>query len=253
MGIIKPPWITEEWFQRCPFNYCDHFGDKKELSLMCKICKDEIVRIGKYKNLGQNLHDLKSVFKDVGHDLDFAMEMIKRDAEKMGIDLSKISEKEYEEAPNPNRYKIYRLVRMYGDEISHLIKTLEMVPVETNKKLVIKALDALSHSRTFVISKIGRALSSRWEEKKDKFDDLKDSKTSAFMTYVAIERNSKALIRLAIHKPLLLSRKKFLKMARLSLDLMDLINGEFFPEFNPIVYEEFGCESYDKLFGKLGC
>lgn len=252
MGIIKPPWITEEWFQRCPFNYCDHFGDKKELALMCVICKDEIKSLEEYKKRGEDPYDMKNVFRDLEHYLTVTMEMVKRGVERLGIDLDNIPDEDFQESPNPNRYKIYRLVKMYGDEIGRIIKNLEFVPEETNTNLVIKAFDALSHSRSFVVAKIARALSSRWEEKRDKFDNAQDSKTSAFMSYVAIERNSKAFIALAAHKPLNLSKRKYLKMAKLSIDLMDLIKENFFPEFAPLVYEEFGCESYDKVLGKLG-
>jgi hypothetical protein len=252
MGIIKPPWITEEWFQRCPFNYCDHFGDKKELALMCVICRDEIKSIEEYKMRSEDPYAWKNVFKDIEHNFALTVEMVKRDAEKMGIDLDNIPDGEYQESPNPNRYKIYRLVRMYGDQVGRIIENLEFVPEEINAKLVIKAFDVLSHSRSFVIVKIARALNSRWEEKRDKFDNAQDSKTSAFMSYVAIERNFKAFMALAAHKPLILLRKKYLKMAKLSMDLMDLVKENFFSEFEPVVYEEFGCGSFDKILGKLG-
>lgn len=252
MGIVKPPWISESWFQTCPFNYCDHFGDKKELALMCKICKDEVVRIKEYESRGEDPYDLKNVFKEVHDSFAVTMEMIKKDAKRLGIDLDSLPDEDYPEPPSPEHYSIYRLIRQYSDQVGRITKDAEYVPVETDTGMVVKAFDVLAHSRMFVMAKTARALSSLWHERRDKFDDAMDSKTSAFMAYMAVERNSKALTSLAVHGPMRLSRKKFLKMSKLSLDIMELIQAKFFPEFDPVVYGEFGCKSYDKLFGRLG-
>ena len=65
MGVIKPPWISQEWFRKCPFNYCDHFGDKKLLATVCKICKEDIERVEKYKKEGRDPFDIKNALDDV--------------------------------------------------------------------------------------------------------------------------------------------------------------------------------------------
>ncbi len=54
MGLIKPPWISQSWFKKCMFNYCDHFGDKTTLSLWCKVCKQEEKRLQHYHRIGEN-------------------------------------------------------------------------------------------------------------------------------------------------------------------------------------------------------
>jgi len=55
MGIIRPPWISREWFAQGPFNYCDHFGNKLLLATVCKICDDELKRDMLYKKAGKIL------------------------------------------------------------------------------------------------------------------------------------------------------------------------------------------------------
>lgn len=47
MGVVIPPWISENWFQQCPFNYCDHFGDYEELMKVCRLCRMAVEEDGR--------------------------------------------------------------------------------------------------------------------------------------------------------------------------------------------------------------
>ncbi|GEM_PF-3208308 len=242
MGVIKPPWVSQKWFSQTPFNYCDHFGDKDMLVSKCKICKEEIERVERYKKEGKDPYDMKNVLEDVGKDLALAMAMVTKKAKEMGIDLDNLPDEEDDE-PSHESYPIFNTIKKYGDKIEKEIKELEIIPVDADIQLVMKAVDAFSHSRHYIIAKIGRALSSRWDEAKDPDDDLNDSKTSAFLAYIAIERNSKAFLALAQHKPLKSIRIKHLKLAKLSLDLCELVKDEFFPG-EKLEYEEFGYHDF---------
>lgn len=247
MGVIKPPWISEEWFQQYPFNYCDHFGNKKLLATVCKICKAEVERLEMYKREGKNPYSWDNVFEDVAKNLALTMAMIKKDADRLGIDLDKPIE-DYKESPEPKKYKIYRIVEKYGLRIEKTIKELECVPVDTDISLLEQAINALSHSRFYILAKTARALISHFEERQDKRDmELRDSKTSAFLAYIAIERNSRAFAALADYKLLLYLRSKHIRLGKLSLNLCELIREEFFPN-EKLRYEEFGCEP---IGGKL--
>jgi hypothetical protein len=62
MGIVQPPWVSKKWFEDATFNYCDHFGDKKELALMCKVCKDEIEWREKLIKEGRNPDSWEEAF-----------------------------------------------------------------------------------------------------------------------------------------------------------------------------------------------
>lgn len=238
MGVIKPPWVSKKWLNQTPFNYCDHFGDKDMLASKCKICKEEIDRIERYKKEGKDPYDMKNVFEDIGKDLALSLAMVAKKAKEMGIDLDSLPDEENDE-PSHESYPIFNTVRKYGSKIENTIKELEIIPVDTDIQMVMKTADAFSHSRHYIIAKIGRALSSRWEEARDPDDDLDDSKTSAFLAYIAIERNSKAFLALAQHKPLKSMKIKHLKLAKLSLNLCEFIKEEFFPN-EKLEYEEFG-------------
>lgn len=244
MGVIRPPWISKEWFAQCPFNYCDHFGNKELLATVCKICKGELQRKELYRKAGKDPYAWENVFKDIADDLGEAMAMLYKQAEEMGINLDEIPDDDYEEPSSSDQYPIFRLVRIYGDQVEHIMKSLEVIPHDADLELVEKALDALSHSRTYVIAKIGRALSSRWREERDSFmKEVADSKTSAFFTYIAIERNSKAMMALAKHKLLRELKEKHLRFAAVSLEVAEMIRQEFFPN-DKLVYKEFGYEDF---------
>lgn len=248
MGVIHPPWISNKWFNECPFNYCDHFGDKYTLAAICKICRDELKREEKFRRLGKDPYDTKTIFKEIGQDLAKAMLLLYKQAAELGIDLDSASEPEPETPPPTDSHPLFRLVSRYGDRVESILKSLEEVPIDTDIKLVMKARDVFSHSRHYAPVKIYRARSSRWREAKDKFmREIADSKTSALFAYVAIERNSKALVALAAHLPLRFSQKNHLRLAKTSLELLEVIRQAFFPQEN-LVYKEIGCSSYDNCF-----
>lgn len=60
MGVIRPPWVSKKWFDMTPFNYCDHSGDKDKLAAVCKICREEIERIERYRKKDKDPYDMKN-------------------------------------------------------------------------------------------------------------------------------------------------------------------------------------------------
>src|SRR3989344_4735036 len=136
MGVIKPPWISKKWFNKVPFNYCDHFGDKKCLATICKICDEEIKTIEKYRREGKDPYAWENVFKEVTNDLAESMILLYQGAKKWGIDLDSLPDVEEPEPPKSDTYPIYRLITKYSDKVKETIKNLEVVPIETDLELV---------------------------------------------------------------------------------------------------------------------
>ncbi len=250
MGVVRPPWISKSWFTKCPFNYCDHFGNQEVLATVCKVCKEDLDRKRFYKKAGKDPNDPKYVFQDMVENFTKVHKMIEKDAKRLGIDLAAIPDEE-DSAPEPDTYPIFLLMQSYGDQVEKIIKNLSAVPLDTNMELVTRAIDGLAHSRGYIIAKTARALHSRYEEKDDEImQELADSKTSALFAYMAIERNSRALLALATHKPLRTWQETHIKFASVSLELLDMLREEFFPE-DALDYEEFGSEEYDKCFKEV--
>lgn len=249
MGVVKPPWVSKDWFAQCPFNYCDHFGEKEILATVCKICKDELNRLKLYKKAGEDPYDIKNVFKDVAENLSHTMQLVQEEAERMGMDLDSIPDEE-DDTPPAENYPIYNLMRKYSKQVEKIIKSLEFVPPNADIQLVEKAVDSLAHSQHYILAKTYRALSSRWEEAKSPLgDELDDAKTSAFLAYLAIERNARALLAVSKHK-LLGNKEKYLKFALVSFEMAKMLQEEFFPD-EKLLYKEFGCEEYDECFEGL--
>lgn len=217
-------------------------GKKENLATICKICEEEINKIERYRKEGKDPYTWENVFKDVASDLVESMRLIYEGARKWGIDLDSLPDEKEPEPPRSDTYPIYRLITKYSDRVREITKELEVVPMETDMNLLEKAVDILAHSEHYIIAKIGRALNSRWRWRNDPImDDVHDDKTSAFLAFVAIERNSRALLALSKHKPLSHLRTKCLKLAKLSLKLCEVTKEEFFPK-DKLNYEEFGAE-----------
>lgn len=249
MGVFRPPWVSKEWFAKCPFNYCDHFGDQEVAATICKICRDDVQRKKLYKKAGKDPYDLKYVFQDLADNLVKVHKMIEKDAKRLGIDLNNIPDEE-DTTPEPETYPIFRLIKNYGDHVEKIINNLSAIPIDANTELVTKAVDVLAHSRSYIIAKTARALNSKYEEQNDPLmEELADSKTSALFAYIAIERNSRALFALAKHKLLSNLKARHLKFAAVSLEVAQMIQDTFFPD-DTLAYEEFGCEEYDVCFGE---
>lgn len=249
MGIVKPPWISNEFFRSCPFNYCDHFGDKEKLAVVCIICKEDVERIEKYKKEEKDPYALENVFDDVAQNLAKTMVMVSQQAEEMGIDLNDLPKDE--EIKNERFYEndpIFLLIKKYSNQIQKTIKNLEIVPIDANVFLIEKAIDTLSHSAHYIVAKISRALDSELREATNiTYIKSYDNETSAFLAYLAIERNSRALLALAKHKPLIQQRRSYLKLSKTSLEIAEMIHQEFFPGWE-LDYQEYGCEEYDQVF-----
>lgn len=232
-----------------PFNYCDHFGNQEVLATICKICRDDVQRKKLYKKAGKDPYDWEYVFQDLADNLVEVHKMIEKDAKRLGIDLNNLPDEE-DNAPEPETYPIFNIVRDYGDQVEKIIKNLSEVPIDTNIELVTKAVDVLAHSRSYIIAKTARALHSKYEESGDPImEELADSKTSALFAYMAIERNSRALFALAKHKPLRELKENHLKFAAVSVEVAQMIQDTFFSK-DTLTFEELGCEEYDICFGE---
>lgn len=245
MGVIRPPWISEDWFLKCPFNYCDHFGDKEALALVCRICREVPSFIADGTPLNE-IYRLRYV------PLVYAREKAEK---KVTLTRRKLEElrKFYKSRPkepdstDPRAFWIYQLMDKYGEVVDRVIKHLRVVPKGTDVTLHEKAIDALAHSEHYVSAKIYRAISSKIEELRGRDYNIHDSKTSALFAYIAIDRNVRALLALANHRSLSHLKEVHVIFADISLEISNTIREHFF-EDEPLAYEEIGCDSYNECF-----
>ncbi|MBI4084579.1 MAG: hypothetical protein HY431_01595 [Candidatus Levybacteria bacterium] len=248
MGVIKPSWISKRWFDQCPFNYCDHFGDQELLATVCKICKDDIQRKKLYAKAGKDPYDLKNVFQDMADSFAETHRLLEKMAKEQGIDLNDLSDVPEDDAPGPETYPLYHLTMQYSKSVRQTISMLYAKSATKQSELAEKAMDVLAHSEHYILAKLARAFHSLWEEQKDREDyGLYDSKTSAFLAYLAIVRNKKALHAIARHPSFQSKKKQYKNFAIASEELARLIREKFFPR-KKLRYREFGCEEYYACF-----
>lgn len=250
MGVIKPPWISENWFTRYTFNYCDHFGNKRILVRLCKICAQEIDRIGSYRKKGQDPYDINNVLGDVANVFADVMISLRKQAKRFGIDVDNLPDVEEEEIRHED-FLVYQVVYGYGKLVEDLLIKLETLAEKKRTHLLQKFVDVLGHSRHYIVAKIARALDSKYEREDNAImRELADSKTSALFAYVAVKRNilgSLAFARLARTRE---EKRVFLEFAEISHQVTECIRDEFFPE-EGLAYEEYGCEEYDEVFSSV--
>jgi len=249
MGMIRPPWISKDWFSQCPFNYCDHFGDKKVLAKVSKICKEEAGRIEKYRKLGKDPYVWENIFKDVAENFARTMVMLRRDAKRLGIDLDNIPDRDEEELVHED-FPIYRVVYGYGEMVQQLINKLFPLSDKYRLEQLSKTVDVMSHSRLYVVVKTARALNGKYLREDNEISrELADSKTSAFFAYIAIQRNIKSTLALSHQVKNYFQKEKFLEFSLLSQEVAEQLRQEFFPDDN-LIYREIGYEEYDQIFSE---
>jgi len=227
MGLLKAKWVSDRWWSQTPFNYCDHFGDKVELAKFCIICRKEL-------NKNSRIFDHYEIEK-------IPTETWVKLNPEIEISLEVKCVEKYGNIKNPSKIPLCNIVNHYGAYVGEIVKNLLSVPKEADIKLIEKSLDCLGHSQHYAPVKIMRAYDSSLSREEMEGDS--DSKNSALFAYVAINRNSRALLALSQHKPLAAKRDYFLKMAATSIEICDLIQNEFFPG-DELDYEEFGCNYF---------
>lgn len=232
MGVVRPPWIDKEWFDKCPYNYCDHFGDEEFLATICKICRD--TRNEKMPEIDNNWEPQQT---------EQSRFRLEKGTVSEHIDVLE-GDDDFTAAVN----KLLSFLARYSNNTQKIINVLWCIPDSQKTELIKKALDVLSHSRHYASVKIRRGYASFLEEQESSIsEEISDSKTSAFFAYIAVERNSRVFLALAREGVISPLEDNYFDLADISLNLMDFIQKVFFPR-EKIKYNDVGCEEYDQCF-----
>jgi len=107
-----PKWMECTW-RRVPCG-------KDECPICGRIKRDRQRHIEK----GENPDDIKSVLEDVSQDFKEAMEMIGRDAERMGIDITNLEK--IKEPPQPKEFPLYNKVEEWNKSVRTIRNEAEL-------------------------------------------------------------------------------------------------------------------------------
>jgi hypothetical protein len=134
----------------------------------CKICGPIKRDRRRHIEAGEDPDDLKVVFEDLGNNFKEMLSMIKRDAEKHGIDITNIED--IEEPPKPHKFPLYNKVKRWRDgiyKLAHGAEEAHSVWPETEA-----GQDLLWYSNT-LMAKTYRQLCNRWHlENGDDYGDF---------------------------------------------------------------------------------
>ncbi len=237
-GAIRPPWIDKNTFLKTPFNFCDRWCERCQFTAFCRVFKEEKERKEKLIKEGKDPYDPKHVFEAVAQNLAKTMELVKKQAQELGIDweeeLSKEElEKERKQFENKERAVkktlLYRITKRFAANLQKLAMELEIIEASQEEELFFEEKEVLYYYHTLLPAKIHRALLSKKEEEEEEEEDIGflDSQISAFITINSLLEVSEALLSLVHRKELKFIKPKLLRLNKISLQLLETIQQEF--------------------------
>lgn len=226
-GANRPPWTNKKDFYRTPFNYCDRWCKRCQVSEICKVFQDGQKARKKFIKQGRDPDSRECAFEEIKDNLLEVFLLLAKEAEKLGIDLDSLDDSDYELSPEPQNFPLYNQVSKLSKKLEKLSKDFQTIPINADEDLIFENLEIISHYRYLIRSKIYRALTSRIREEKSQLDFLDDSKTSAFIAINGFMTLAEALNCLAKHNPLNPLRKKLLHLGKICLDFAKTIDEEF--------------------------
>ena len=84
----------------------------------CRICGQILRDQQRHTDRGEYSEDMANVFEDIGNTLKKALQMIKKDAERLGIDLENLEA--IKEPPSPTKFSLYCDVAKWRKSVMEL-------------------------------------------------------------------------------------------------------------------------------------
>lgn len=149
--------------------------NKKSCLLCGRILRDR----RKHIERGEDPDSMKSAMEDAGGSLSEALRMIKKDAERLGIDITNLEN--IKEPPEPEKFSLYRKVAKWRNFVSEIVKHAEE---SDNLWLGTEAAADLLWYKNTLAAKTYRQLCNLWHmDNGDEYGDI-DFK---YTKYVLIE------------------------------------------------------------------
>ena len=236
MSVLRPPWITKKEFFQTPFNFCNRWCERCQLTDICSVyqgCEQDrkrAIQEGKDPNSWEYTFEvLHKSFKQVS-------KMIARDAKRLGIsmeDLNRCDESEYQiyekEQERLRHHPLKKQTDRWSSHVHVFLKKFTEVPIDTPTAVVMEAQEVLSWYQPLVPAKVFRALDSDRREKEYPEDWRSyDEKTSAFIAYNGCIEVSNVLMRLAAEKSLREIKHTCLFLSMESLELARILSQTFY-------------------------
>lgn len=233
-GAIKPPWIHQDTFYKLVFNFCDRWCERCKLSGICRVYQREREQEKRFIKQGIDPKSTKAMFLSISESFEETKRLLEEDIKRLKIKINEQDDKKFEaeEERKDRMVKKDNLTRT-STKLSYclvkLVEDLYYYFVEETPKEINEPLKILTYYMHFFSVKIHRAVYSGIEEKEMEYEDTTfDSKTSAFLSYVAIVKIVYALKNIShlknLHSELHQKTKKLIPL---------------FEDFNGVLEERF--------------
>lgn len=178
-------------FYKLVFNYCDRWCERCRLSTICRVYQEEKEREKKFIKQGINPKSWKATFTAITKNLQETLISLEKEMKRLKI---KITEKDVKKCEKEDKRKeklveqdkLYHITLKLTYSLIKLIEDLNYYFLEEKPKNIDEVLEILSYYAHFISTKIYRAILSEIEEKEMEYESTTfDSKTSAFLAYVA--------------------------------------------------------------------
>lgn len=229
----KPSWVAKKDFYRLPFNYCDRWCEKCQLTEVCKVYEEGQKDRAEAIKQGKDPDSMEFAFEVTFKNFQETIKLLYESAEKWGIDLQKIEEEAKDEdiykTPEYETNPLFILTEKFSCKLLDLLRNLENIPViGIDLPQLQEDIDVISFYRTTIIAKMGRALSSEERERGYPEDLITlDDKTSAFIVYNILGNIRESLVNISKQKGLRLVKRRCLKLSLVAVNLQEQIYEYF--------------------------
>jgi len=124
----------------------------------CPICGHINKDRKRHIDVGEDPDDIDMIFEDVGRTFKETLELIKKDAESKGFDITNIDD--IKEPPRPEKFGLYRKLAEWHKELT---KFLAIAEKSESMWLYTPEGQDLSWYKNILLAKVYRQLCNRWE------------------------------------------------------------------------------------------
>lgn len=237
-GAINPLWIHKDVFYKLPFNFCDRWCERCNLSGICRVYQKEKESEKKFIKQGINPKSTKAMFLSMTENFEETKKLLEKDMKRLKIKITKEDDIKFEKEEDKKdklvkNDQLTQVSKKLAFKLVKLVEDLHYYFLEEIPKEIKEPLRIINYYILFFSVKIHRAILSDIEEKEMKYEDTTfDSKNSGFLSYVSIIKIINALKNISVYKNLDHNlRKKVIKylslFENLNLILKERFNFEY--------------------------
>ena len=94
-GVINPTWIHKDVFYKLPFNFCDRWCERCNLSSICHVYQKEKERNKKFIKQGIDPKSTKAMFLSMSDSFEETKKLLEKDMKRLKIKITEVDNKKF--------------------------------------------------------------------------------------------------------------------------------------------------------------